>query len=52
MRSVAAEYVYGGTLYVDKQSALPVALGGRGNLVGSYPDTGKFLLAANFTWWF
>jgi long-chain fatty acid transport protein len=49
---VAAEYAYGGTLDVDKQSTLPVELGGRGNLVGSYPDTGIFFLAANFTWKF
>jgi hypothetical protein len=27
-------------------------LGGRGNLVGSYPDAGIFFLAANFTWKF
>lgn len=48
----SAEYVYGGTLDVDKRSAAPVALGGRGNLVGSYPDTGILFLAANFTWTF
>jgi hypothetical protein len=29
-----------------------VKLSGRGNLVGSYPDTGIFFLAANFTWTF
>jgi hypothetical protein len=28
---------------------LPVALGGRVNVVGSYPDTGIFFLAANFS---
>ena len=33
---VAGEYVYGGTADVNKQANLPVALGGRGNLVGSY----------------
>jgi long-chain fatty acid transport protein len=49
---VAAEYAYGGTLDVNNQSALPVALGGRGNVVGSYPDTGIFFLAANFSWKF
>jgi len=49
---VAAEYAYGGTLDVDKRSAAPVALGGRGDLVGSYPDTGMFFIAANFTWKF
>jgi len=49
---VAAEYAYGGTLDVDKQTTAPVAAGGRGDLVGSYPDTGIFFLAANFTWKF
>jgi hypothetical protein len=33
---------------VDKQSDVPVVLAARGNLVGSYPDTGIFFLAANF----
>jgi hypothetical protein len=37
---------------VDKQSTLPFAEGGRGNLVGSYPDAGIFFLAANFSWIF
>ena len=49
---VAAEYAYGGTLDVDKQSTAPVALGGSGNLVGSYPEAGIFFLTANFTWRF
>jgi long-chain fatty acid transport protein len=49
---VAAEYAYAGTLDVDKQSASPVPTGGRGDLVGSYPDAGIFFLAANFTWTF
>jgi long-chain fatty acid transport protein len=49
---VAAEYAYGGTLDVDKQSDVPVVLGGRGDLVGSYPDTGIFFLAATFNWIF
>jgi len=49
---VAAEYAYAGTLDVDKQSASPVPTGGRGDLVGSYPDAGIFFLAANFTWKF
>ena len=48
----SAEYVYGGTLDVDKQSVLPVALGGRGDLKGSYRDTGMFFLALNFNWKF
>ena len=49
---VAAEYAYAGTLDVDKQSASPVPTGGRGDLVGSYPDAGIFFLAVNFTWTF
>jgi long-chain fatty acid transport protein len=49
---VSAEYAYGGTLDVDKQSAAPVALGGRGDLVGSYPDTGIFFVAFNLNWTF
>jgi long-chain fatty acid transport protein len=49
---IAGEYAYGGTLDVNKQSAAPVALGGRGNLVGSFNNTGIFFLAANFNWKF
>jgi long-chain fatty acid transport protein len=49
---VAAEYAYGGTLNVDKQSISPVPTGGRGDLVGSYPDTGIFFIAVNFNWVF
>jgi long-chain fatty acid transport protein len=49
---VAAEYAYGGTLDVNEQSASSVPTGGRGDLVGSYPDTGIFFLAANFNWVF
>jgi long-chain fatty acid transport protein len=47
---VAAEYAYGGTLDVNQQSAAPVLLGGRGNLVGEFPSTGSFFIAANFGW--
>jgi hypothetical protein len=32
---IAAEYLYGGTLDVTEQSSAPVAVGGRGDLVGS-----------------
>jgi long-chain fatty acid transport protein len=49
---LAAEYAYGGTLDVNTQSTAPVALGGRGNLVGSYNDTGVIFLTANFNWKF
>jgi long-chain fatty acid transport protein len=47
---VAAEYLYGGTLDVNKQSTAPVAAGGRGNLSGSYKDTGVFFISANASW--
>jgi len=47
---VAAEYLFGGTLNVNEQSSLPVATGGRGNLVGSYDNTGILFLAANLEW--
>ena len=35
---VAAEYLYSGTLDTNLQSNAPVALGGRGDLVGSYDN--------------
>jgi long-chain fatty acid transport protein len=49
---LAAEYLYGGTLDTKLQSAVPVALGGRGNLDGSYPNTGTIFLAAYYNWQF
>ena len=49
---VSAEYAYAGTLDVDKQSTAPVALGGRGDLAGSYENAGIFFLAVNFNWAF
>ncbi len=49
---LAAEYVYGGNLDVNKQSDTPVALGGRGDLIGSYDNVGIVFLAANFNWKF
>ena len=49
---LTAEYVYGGNLDVNKQSDAPVALGGRGDLVGSYQNVGIVFLAANFNWKF
>ncbi len=49
---VSAEYVYGGTLDVEQRSNAPVALGGRGDLTGSYNNTGMLFLAANFNWKF
>ncbi len=49
---LAAEYIYGGTGKVNNQAQLPVALSGRGNLIGSYDDIGILYLSANFTWTF
>jgi len=47
---LAAEYIYGGTGDVNKQALLPVVLGGRGNLVGSYDNIGILYISANFNW--
>lgn len=49
---VAAEYLYGGTLDVNKQSAAPVAIGGRGDLSGSYNNTGVFFVSGYGSWKF
>ena len=49
---VAAEYLYGGTLDTNLQSTLPVAAGGRGNVVGSFNSTATFFLAAYYNWQF
>jgi long-chain fatty acid transport protein len=46
------EYAYGGTLDVNKESAAPVALGGRGDLVGSFGQTGIVFLVGNLEWRF
>ena len=48
---VSAEYIYGGSLDVNKQATVPYLLGGRGNLVGSY-DPRMLFLAANVSWKF
>jgi len=48
----SVEYVYGGNLDVNKTGSVPVALGGRGNLVGSYDNSGVIFFAANFNWKF
>jgi hypothetical protein len=44
--------MYGGTLDTNLQSSTPVALGGRGNLVGSYDNISTIFLAAYFNWKF
>jgi long-chain fatty acid transport protein len=49
---VAGEYIYGGTININQQSAPPVAIGGRGNLVGSYNNVGTFYVSANANWKF
>jgi len=49
---LAAEYVYGGTLDVNNQGQLPVTLGGRGDLVGSYNNAAVYFIAANLNWKF
>jgi len=48
----AAEYLYGGTLDVNIQSQVPVAAGGRGNLVGSYDNTGVLFMGVYANWKF
>ena len=49
---VATEYVYGGTLDTNLQSTVPVAIGGRGDVVGSYDDTGILFVALYGNWKF
>jgi long-chain fatty acid transport protein len=47
---VAGAYTWGGTLDVDLQSPRPVAVGGRGNLKGSFRDTQGLFVSAHFGW--
>jgi long-chain fatty acid transport protein len=49
---VAGELLYGGTLDVDQRSALPPALGGRGNLAGSFDNTASIIFSAYGNWSF
>lgn len=49
---VAAEYQYGGTLDVDLQGKAPVVAGGRGDLDGSYDNTGNIFLSLYGSWTF
>ena len=37
---------------MNSTSALPVIQGGRGNLIGSFNNTGILFLAASFNWKF
>ena len=48
----AGEYMYGGTLDTNLQAQLPVAAGGRGNLVGSFNNLGTLFLSAYYNWKF
>jgi long-subunit fatty acid transport protein len=48
----AVEYSYGGTLDINKESAAPAALGGRGNIVGSYDNVGVVFLSGQLAWKF
>ncbi len=45
-----AEYQWGGTLDVNNESSVPVANGGRGNLVGKFRDVQTLFVSANFGW--
>jgi long-chain fatty acid transport protein len=49
---VAADYLYGGSLDVNLQSTNPVALGGRGNVVGSYGNVGILFMGVYGNWTF
>ena len=49
---VAAEYLYGGTLDTNLQSTLPVEVGQRGDLVGSYEDIGTLFFGIYLNWTF
>ncbi len=46
------EYLYGGSLHTNIVGSAPVALGGRGDVVGSFNDVGLLFFAANFNWKF
>ena len=46
------EYLYGGNLHTNITGGLPVALGGRGDMVGSYNSANVLFFAANFNWKF
>jgi len=49
---VAAEYLYGGTLDTNLQSERPAALGGRGDVVGSYDNISTLFLGLYVNWKF
>ncbi len=49
---IAGELLYGGTLDVDVQGQLSPALGGRGNLVGSFDNTAALVVSVYGNWAF
>jgi long-chain fatty acid transport protein len=49
---VAATYLYGGSLDTNITGSKPVALGGRGDLVGSYDSIGTIFVGAWYAWRF
>jgi len=49
---IAGELLYGGTLDINKGSALPPALGGRGDLVGSFNNTVSVVVSVYGNWTF
>ena len=48
----AAEYMYGGSLDTNLQTDLPVVLGSRGDVVGSYDNIGTLFVSVYFNWTF
>ena len=52
MWGLATEYLYGGTLDTNLQTQLPVELGSRGDLVGSYDNIGTLFFSVYFNWTF
>ena len=49
---VAGALLFGGTIDIDKRSTLSPALGGRGDLVGSYDDTASVIVSVYGNWSF
>lgn len=49
---LSAEYIYGASLHTNVVNSVPVAIGGCGNVVGSFNGVGIFVLAANVNWRF
>jgi long-chain fatty acid transport protein len=49
---ISGALIYGGTLEANKRSTLPPALGGRGNLVGTYDSTAAITISVYGNWAF